>query len=642
VRPEPRTGPGWRHRVDISARLRRPVLFLLLCLIQSAGFGADDTRPNILLIMADDLGYNDLHIYNRNPLARTPNIDQLARDGVRFTRHYTDTVCEPSRIALLTGRFPARLGGRAGTRGISLDVMTIADSLQAAGYRTHHVGKWHVRRRIRDAWPDRQGFQSYFGFINQLLLDGRQVDGRHAYGQSRYYNPWLSVDGGPAKEYEGHLTELLVGNVVHSIESLQPDQPWFINFWSLAPHVPTQPAVEWGKRYPPTREGRYFALIEQLDDGVRRILEALEKSGQADNTVVVFTSDNGGANLGTDNNAPLQGHKLQYNEGGVRTPLIMRWPGHFARDQVVDQPVALVDLFPTLASIAGAAVPGDLDGFDIQPAIDGKRLPPRAQFYERFHQDRYGFTVLSADGRWRLYIPEPRGHFALLKVPEEPMLYDLWQDPFGWNNVYTRHPDIVAQLEEEYRLWHRGAREIRVTSNAVTGRGLVLTGDDMQRTPGYGGFTFAVDYYPPGSGGKPSGTIAAQENTWSLAIDDSGARAQLEFGEHRLSASLASTPGCNSLVATAHFKITTMRPNAASNRLTMALHHNGRLIGKREIKGIEEGFEETRHGTTVGYAEGGDASFNGILGKPLLLNSYTSASTPTKPADLHAELCPGP
>jgi hypothetical protein len=128
--------------------------------------------PNILLIMADDLGYNDLHIYNGNPLAHTPSIDQLAREGVRFTRHYTDAVCEPSRMALLTGLFPARLSGRSGSRGISLDVVTIADSLGAAGYRTHHIGKWHVRASVRDAWPDRQGFGSYFGFINQLLLDG--------------------------------------------------------------------------------------------------------------------------------------------------------------------------------------------------------------------------------------------------------------------------------------------------------------------------------------------------------------------------------------------------------------------------------------------------------------------------------------
>ena len=452
----------------------------------------------------------------------------------------------------------------------------------------------------------------------------------------------MSVNGGPAREYQGHLTELLVENVVQSIESFQPEQPWFINFWSLAPHVPTQPAVEWGKRYPPTREGRYFALIEQLDDGVRRILKALEKSGQAGNTLVVFTSDNGGANLGTDNNAPLYGHKLQYNEGGVRTPLIMRWPGHFARDLVIDQPVALVDLFPTLATIAGADYPDDLDGFDIQPAIQGRKLPSRAQFYQRFHQDRYGFTVLSADGRWRLYVPEPRGNFALLTVPKEPMLYDLWQDPFGWNNVYAQHPEVVAQLTEEHRLWHRRAREIRVTSTVVEDGGLTLTGDDMQRTPGYGGFTFAVDYYPPASGEQPTGIIAAQQNAWSLAIDDAGVRAKVSFADYHLSAGLTSLPGCNSLVATAHFKITTMRPNEASNLLIMALHHNGKLIGERRIKGIREGFDDTDHGTTVGFSAESDGGFSGSLGTPVLLNSYTSANTPTTPADLHAELCPRP
>jgi arylsulfatase A-like enzyme len=595
--------------------------------------------PNILLIMADDLGYNDLHIYNGNPLAHTPSIDQLAREGVRFTRHYTDAVCEPSRMALLTGLFPARLSGRSGSRGISLDVVTLADSLGDAGYRTHHIGKWHVRASVRDAWPDRQGFGSYFGFINQLLLDGKQVGGRHVYGQSRYQDPWLSENGEPAREYSGHLTDLLVENTIESIRAFADNQPWFINFWPLAPHFPSNPAPEWGSRYPQTREGQYYALVAQLDDGVRRILQALENSGQADNTVVIFLSDNGGLNLGTDNNAPLHGRKSEYNEGGVRTPLIIRWPGRVPANEVVRQPVGITDLFPTLAGIAGAGIPANLDGQDIMPAISGRQLQPRPQFYQRFRSGRFGYTVLSGDGRWRLYVPEVSGNTGLHAKPDKPILYDLQADPGGHRNVYDQHPDIVAQLETKYREWHRSARELALTSTEEID-GIKLTGSDLQRTPGYGGFTFAIAYFKGNSPAALSGPVAGQAQAWSLGIENGGGEARLRFADNALTGKLTPPSACNTLIATAYFKITTLHPAEENNRLTMALYQNGRLIGKRELLGLPESIVDTSPATTVGYSADSGKRFNGRLGTPVILNSYTSAQTPVTVEELHRELCP--
>jgi arylsulfatase A-like enzyme len=601
---------------------------------------ASESRPpNILLIMADDLGYNDLHIYNNNTLAQTPTIDQLAREGVRFTRHYTDAVCEPSRMALLTGLFPARLSGRSGSRGISLDVVTIADSLGAAGYHTHHVGKWHVRASVRDAWPDRQGFDSYFGFINQLLLDGKQVGGKHVYGQSRYRDPWLSENGEPAREYSGHLTDLLVDNTIDSIRKFADKQPWFINFWPLAPHFPSEPAPEWGKRYPQTREGQYYALVSQLDDGVRRILEALETSAQADNTVVIFLSDNGGLNLGTDNNAPLHGRKSEYNEGGVRTPLIIRWPGRVPANEVVRQPVGIIDLFPTLAGIAGAGIPANLDGQDIMPAISGRQLQPRPQFYQRFRSGRFGYTVLSGDGRWRLYVPEVSGNTGLHAKPDKPILYDLQADPGGHRNVYDQHPEIVAQLETKYREWHRSARELALTSTEEID-GIKLTGSDLQRTPGYGGFTLAIAYFKGNSPAALSGPVAGQAQAWSLGIENGGGEARLRFADNALTGKLTPPSACNTLIATAYFKITTLHPAEENNRLTMALYQNGRLIGKRELMGLPESIVDTSPATTVGYSADSGKRFNGRLGTPVILNSYTSAQTPLTVEELHRELCP--
>jgi arylsulfatase A-like enzyme len=623
------------------SQFQAALLLALLTGIACPAWGEQSRPPNILLIMADDLGYNDLHVYNGNPLAQTPHIDQLARDGVRFTRHYTDTVCAPSRAALSTGLFPARLAGRSGARGISLDVMTMADSLEAAGYRTHHVGKWHVRAEVRDAWPDRQGFASYFGFINQLLLDGKHVDGEHVYGRARYHDPWLSSNGQAARQYTGHLTDLLVQNTIDSIETFAGEQPWFINFWTLAPHFPSQPAPRWGQQYPNTREGQYLALVAQLDEGVGRILQSLANTGQKQNTIVIFTSDNGGLNLATDNNAPLFGRKSEYNEGGVRTPLIMAWPDHYPAGALVQQPVGIIDLFPTLARLAGAPVPDNLDGYDISPALSGQRLPPRAQFHERFQYGRFGFSVLSADGRWRMYVPEENIRFSLQEAPKEPVLYDLGEDPHGHHNVYENYPAVIAQLTAEYRDWHRHAREIRLTRREIAGAGTELKGDDLQRTPGYGGFTFAIAYSPTAPVDQVSATVAEQANAWSLVLDGGGEQARLAIGEYTLTAKLEPPDTCNSLMATAFFKISTLRPNPADNAMVMDLYQNGQRIGRHEVTGGVATIDDTSQPTTVGYSSSTTRRFSGALGSAIVLNSYTSPTTPVTIADLHRELCPG-
>jgi arylsulfatase A-like enzyme len=616
-------------------------LLLLAALITLTGpvWSTETRPPNILLIMADDLGYNDLYVYNRNPRARTPHIDKLAKDGVRFTRHYTDAVCSPSRAALMTGLFPGRLAGREGPRGVSMDVMTLADSLSAAGYRTHHVGKWHVRSNFRDAWPDRQGFQTYYGFINQLLLDGTHVNGKHVYGKARYEDPWLSANGEAARQQPGHLTDLLVENTVQSINAFKSEQPWFINFWSLAPHFPSDPSAQWASKYPDSRVGRYYALIEQLDNGVGRILQALEDSGQRQNTVVIFTSDNGGLNLGADNNAPLYGRKSEYNEGGIRTPLIMAWPDHYPTDAVVAQPVGIIDLFPTIAKIAGARVPARLDGYDIGSAIAGQDLPSRTQFYEVFRNGAFGYSVLSADGRWRLYIPEKKARVSLKGLASEPRLYDLGEDPTGHHNVYDNYPEIVERLTDEYRRWHRQARKLSLEKKEITGRGSSLTGDDFQRTPGYGGFSFAVTYQPLEGTAQASGVVAEQANAWSLELIGGSAQATLSIGEYALTADLETDGNCNTLIATAYFKITTMQPIQSGDEMVMDLYQNGKRIGRHSARGIIDKITDTTHATTVGYSNGARPKFSGSLGSPTLLNTYISPNTPISPSALHSELC---
>lgn len=360
--------------------------------------GIGTVRPNILLIVLDDFGYNDLAINNGSD-SPTPNLDQLAREGLRFTRHYAESSCTPSRIALLTGRYPARLGFHPIRAGLSHEVETLADVLSANGYNSHMIGKWHAGDTHHESRPEFQGIDHWFGFMNQLYLAGPHKDGVYTRGRPTYHNPWLENEKGELQQHQGHLTEILSQ---HALEVMRTESdPWFIYLPFYAPHGPIEPATDYTRRFSDDSRGRFQALKSQLDTNIGRLLTQLRDSGQWRNTMVLVVSDNGGTGSVYPSNAPFPGVKVSYQEGGIRTPLILSWPGHWEGGETHDGITMIFDIFPTIVAALGIPAPAGLDGTDIF-AVQSPRVLrwySHGMFVDTF-ADTY--SVLSANGLWRL------------------------------------------------------------------------------------------------------------------------------------------------------------------------------------------------------------------------------------------------
>ncbi|MBW2386531.1 MAG: sulfatase-like hydrolase/transferase, partial [Deltaproteobacteria bacterium] len=328
--------------------------------------------PNILLIVADDLGFDDLPAEARDDDS-TSNLDRLAAESTRFDRFYTaGAVCSPTRASLLTGRYPQRFGFRYPPRGLPSEITTLPELLHDRGYVTHHVGKWHIGSQPASVRPNAQGFDTFFGFLHARSLTPNGPG---------YHDPRLVRDEGSPKPYEGHLTEILTEETIRLIESASTERPWLINLWYFAPHEPIEPPGQPGGATQGDGVTAYRELIGAMDAGIGRILEALRATGQSDRTVVVFISDNGSPE--TRHNRPLLGGKTQFFEGGTRVPFLMRVPGE-ATPPRVDQVVSSLDLYPTLAALAGAELRETVDGVDLSPLLRGDdgSIPGRTLFWE--------------------------------------------------------------------------------------------------------------------------------------------------------------------------------------------------------------------------------------------------------------------
>lgn len=621
---------------------RVPIGALLACLaLGQTSCGPPTTaKPNVLLILVDDLGVGDLGV-DGSADAHTPRIDQVAREGARFTRHYADSSCQPSRAALLTGLYPSRLGFRPRGRGIPSEVTTLAELLRERGYATQHLGKWHLGgtgiwgldASPAAALPSAQGFDHWFGFLDSLLLGGPEASasGRISYRAGRYLRPWLVGSDAPAAYYEGHLTDLLTDRAVEFIRT-SPERPWFLNLWYLAPHAPVQPHPRYLDSEAATPAGRYRALVRQLDDSVGRVLAALSASGQADRTLVVLLSDNGATTrFDRASNGPFFGKKVEYREGGIRTPLLMRWPGHIAPGMVIEAPVSILDLFPTIAALTGPPV-DDRDGRDMGPLLRGGSLPGRMLFWD---QTRPGtppyYSVLSEDGRFRL-----------IRWAGEPILLDLEADPSGTTDVHTDHPDVVGRLEERFRRWRREVTRVGVELRTDTrGHGLA-TGQDFQRSPGWGGFTFGIGVVPEpeprGSDSQEEETIALQQGLWELTRTSRNAL-RLRMGSVVLEGRKLARGRCNAVVVTGQFVTSAREPK--HDRSSLALFLDGALQQRRS--GPLPPRVDLSQPTLLGLASGRRTDLAGRLGAPVFLNAHVvekDDGSEQTAAELSAELCP--
>jgi arylsulfatase A-like enzyme len=408
-------------------------------------------RPNILLIFADDLGRGDVSCYGSE--IRTPHIDSLARDGVKFESFYVAApVCTASRFGLLTGRYPARshdklfgalmfLQERDATRGIRPDETTIAEVLQRAGYRTAIIGKWHLGHGRPEFSPRRHGFDHAYGST------GGCVD----YFTQKYGDKpdWHRNDQ-PIEE-KGYTTDLITDEAVRWLGQQHADEPFFLYLPYTAPHYgkgwdadakkPTnvlqaKPADRERFRYIGDEKRReYAAMVGALDDGVGRVLETLRRAKLDQNTLIIFTSDNGGDPKFGGNNKPLRGVKNEVWEGGIREPCLMVWPGKIKPASVIRDPAGALDFFPTFCDLAGVNRDGlALDGASLAPLLlEGKSLPARDLFW----QQPNGVALR-------------RGSWKYLRIGKEEMLFNLDDDPSESKDRAREKPEMLKSLKSAH------------------------------------------------------------------------------------------------------------------------------------------------------------------------------------------------
>jgi len=401
------------------------------------------TKPNIILINCDDLGYGDLACYG-SPVNKTPYLDKMAEEGVRFTDyHVMSPVCSASRAALMTGCYPQRVGIHGvlfpGQEiGLHPDEVTIADVLKGQGYRTKIVGKWHCGDQP-EFLPTNHGFDEYYGlpYSNDMGIQGKPENYHKRVPLPLMRNAEVIQE----QPDQRGLTERYTEECVRFIRDNR-DGPFFLYLAHMYVHVPLFVPHRFLRQ---AENGGYGGAVECIDWVAGVLFDELRRQGLDENTMVIFTSDNGSRARGEGgSNAPLRGTKFQTWEGGQRVPCIVRWPGRVPAGRVCDELITSMDFVPTFAGLAGTSEPQDraIDGKDISPLIFGE--PDATSPHEHFWHYRINNLEAVRKGRWKLHFA--RGSVFGDAEITEPELYDLDTDIGEENNVIDQHPDVVKEL----------------------------------------------------------------------------------------------------------------------------------------------------------------------------------------------------
>jgi arylsulfatase A-like enzyme len=429
-----------------------------------AGASAADVpakRPNIVVIVSDDQGYADLGCFGGRQV-KTPNLDRLAREGVRATNFYvTWPACTPSRGSLLTGRYPQRNGlsdmvrndmvnyghrytpeeyavSPEMTLGLDVREQTLGDVLRRAGYRTAVVGKWDMGQ-ARRFLPPQRGFDTFFGHGN---------NGIDYYTHERYGIPSLFRGNQRVRE-EGYATDLFRREAVRFIDESK-DRPFFLYLAFNAPHaastfaadkfqVPAKYLGAYPGADPTANRTKYMAMVTCMDEAVGEVLDRLAALGLGRDTLVLFLADNGGARPG--DNGPLRGYKAQIFEGGLRVPFIARWPARIPAGRVTDEFLSALEVLPTLASVAGVAPPEKvvLDGFDMLPVLEGRGGSPRAEMFWQRRGDKAARV----------------GHYKWVESAQGGGLFDLSRDVGERTDLSRPHPGVLERVRGRWRAWRQ-------------------------------------------------------------------------------------------------------------------------------------------------------------------------------------------
>ena len=436
---------------------------LLLLLLPSLAI-AQNQRPNIVILFADDMGFADLSCYGSNE-NDTPVLDKLASEGMKFTDFYAGSaVCSPSRASLLTGRFSVRAGiyswvsERAPHKmHLHRDEVTIAELLKRQGYATAHIGKWHlsfdlVKGSGPRPTPADQGFDYWFATINNA--------------KPSHHNPGNFVrNGNQVGAIDGYSSHIVVEEAASWLDNHRnPDDPFFLNIWFHEPHHPVAAPEVLNNNHKNTNLPAYYGSIENMDIAVGHLLKKLEEIGASENTFIVFMSDNGSYRW--DSNGPFKAGKTKLWEGGIRVPGIIKWPGKITPGSQEITPAGVVDILPTIAEITGAALPNKtIDGKSLVTLFNGKRLEREKPLYWFYSPSRPAVAI--RDGDWNM-VADP-----VMDIPTDNMfqeewigmvketsltnfrLYNLRKDPGQQNDLSEENPEKYEAMKAKLQGLHQ-------------------------------------------------------------------------------------------------------------------------------------------------------------------------------------------
>jgi arylsulfatase A-like enzyme len=439
-------------RLKHTSILLIPFISLILLM---ASHAKTEKAPNVIIFFTDDQGYQDVGCFG-SPLIKTPNLDQMAQDGMRFTDFYSaSSVCSPSRAALLTGCYPPRVNvprvlwpNLPG--GLPTEEITIADMLNQQGYATACIGKWHLGDQPQYL-PMSQGFDQYYGipFSNDMSVNPKSKVSDHV-----VFNEGMTIDSLREEKWRGRKVPLMEADEVieypvdqstltqrytqKAIEFIKKkkDEPFFLYLAQTMPHIPLYPSPKFKGK---SERGLYGDVIEELDWSMGQILKTLKDLGLEENTLVIFTSDNGPWNLKNGHGGsalPLRGFKFETYEGGMREPMIAQWKGKIPAGTVCSEIASTIDLLPTIAKLTGASLPKTIiDGKDIWPLLSAQEnaKSPHEAFY--FYKDTILEAVRCED--WKLR-----------EADNKVELFNLKEDISEQNNIAHQHPDIVVRLKK--------------------------------------------------------------------------------------------------------------------------------------------------------------------------------------------------
>jgi len=444
----------------MNSSLVRLFASISLILVTSFSLNAQE-RPNIVILLADDLGWGDLSCYG-SPENETPHLDALADEGAKFTNFYAAcAVCSPSRAATLTGRYPVRVGvyswiSSSHNMHLRVEETTIAELLKEANYQTAHVGKWHLGYDLEDGSGDGPDPGDH-GF-DHWMATGNNASPSHR-------NPRNFVKNGEALgELEGYSCDLVVNEGIDWLKTTKDSHPFFLNLWFHEPHRRVAAPPELAARHADTKEPEYYGCIENMDQAVGRLLKHLEETGKRENTLIIFTSDNGSYMPGS--NGHLKGRKTTLWEGGIREPAMFVWPGQIPAKTVCETPAGIVDILPTVCEAVGIEAPQDrtLDGMSLFPVFENPEMKRPQPLYWFYNPSRPVCVI--RDNQWCL-IADPTLDLSRSNMFQESFigpiketgltnfrLYNLEDDPSQENDLAAAHPDVTETMKSKMRTIH--------------------------------------------------------------------------------------------------------------------------------------------------------------------------------------------